>query len=426
MLSHQRSTTMSDQSSIKPQSGKFEEFERELSLKQLQINGLLSITQAINSNHSAAEIFNMYSDFLSFVMTVKKMALYFEEDGRWHCVCSFGLGPDHNNYDATELLKVYRRLSMLSDSDHPLLSQFDKILPVFHKETPIAYVLLGGFAHDDDRYNKMQIITALTNVVAVAMENKRLFKKQIEQERLRQEMKLANEMQLSLVPAIMPKGGKYELNSVYIPHLSVGGDVYDVIQFENDNRLVCCIADISGKGLAAALLMANFQANLRSLIRRRDSPLKFIRLLNKAIYRITKGERYITFFIAEFDQQTRRLRYINAGHTPPYLFMDGRLLSLNEGCTFLGWMENLPGEISIGEMQIPGDALMVCYTDGVTDVVNADGEHFGDEGLSDFISSTGVCGASEFNQKLINRLDQYKGAENYTDDFTLLTLRMFA
>ena len=417
---------MSDQSTVKPQLGKFEEFEMELSLKQLQINGLLNITQAINTNHSAAEIFTMYSDYLSFVMSVKKMALYFEEEGKWNCVCNIGLDAKITSYDATDILKEYKRLSIISDKSHPLLSNFNSILPVFHKETPIAYVLLGNFAREDDSFNEFKIITALTNIIAVAMENKRLFKKQIEQERLRQEMKLANEMQLSLVPAVMPKGKKYEVDSVYIPHLSVGGDLFDFIQFENGNRLICCIADIAGKGLAAALLMANFQANLRSLIRRRDTPARFISLLNKAIYRITKGERFITFFIAEFDQQSRILRYINAGHTPPYLFTNGQVESLQEGCTFLGWMENLPGQINIGERQIPGDALLVCYTDGVTDVVNAEGEHFGDEGLSDFITQTGVCAAAEFNQKLIARLDMFKGTENYSDDFTLLTLRMFA
>ncbi|MFZ4545368.1 MAG: PP2C family protein-serine/threonine phosphatase [Saprospiraceae bacterium] len=417
---------MSDLANIKSQLGKLEEYERELHLKQLQINNLLSITQAINSNHSAVEIYTMYSNFLGFVMSIKKMALYFAEDGKWDCVCSIGLSPQLQAYDATPLLKDYRRLSSILDKEDPLLSQFDNIIPVFHKETPIAHVLLGGFSDFDDRYNKIQFITALTNVIAVAMENKRLFKRQIEQEALRQEMKLASEMQMTLVPTVMPQGDKYELDSVYIPHLSVGGDVYDFIQFDKKNRLICCIADISGKGLAAALLMANFQANLRSIIRRRDSPETFIKLLNKAIFRITKGERFITFFIAEFDQNSRVLRYINAGHTPPYLYMNGQLQTLNLGCTFLGWLDNLPGDINIGEIQIPGDALLVCFTDGVTDVINANGVHFGDDGLAEFISQTGICGAAEFNAKLLSQLDQYKGTENYSDDFTLVTLRMFA
>lgn len=417
-------SNMSDFSKIRTQIGKFEEYERELHLKQLQINNLLSITQAINSNHSAAEIFEMYRNFLGFTMSIKKMALYFSENDRWNCVCHIGIDEAIYNLDATETLRDYRRLTSIVDKSNSLLSHFDNIIPVFHKDTPIAHVLIGGFDEKEDRYNKIQFITALTNVIAVAMENKRLFKRQIEQEVIRKEMKLANEMQLSLVPTKMPQGESYELASVYIPHLSVGGDLYDFIQFEDKNRIVFCIADISGKGLAAALLMANFQANLRSIVRRRITPESFIRVLNKAIFRITKGERYITFFVAEFDQRTRKLRYINAGHTPPFLFSQGKTIPLTEGCTFLGWLEELPKDIQIGEITIPDEAMLVCFTDGITDVCNQQGELFGDEGLAQFIHSTGLCSAATFNQKLIDHLNIFKGKENYTDDFTLVTLRM--
>jgi sigma-B regulation protein RsbU (phosphoserine phosphatase) len=417
---------VSEFAEIKTKLGKFEEYERELHLKQLQINNLLSITQAINSNHSANEIFEMYRNFLSFTMSIKRMALYFEENQNWSCVCQIGLSEELQKFDATATLKHYTRLTNIVDKNNDLLSYFDNIIPVFHKNHPIAYVLVGGFEEKDDRYNKIQFITALTNVIAVAIENKRLFKRQIEQERLNQEMKLANEMQMSLVPTKMPVGTHYELASVYIPHLSVGGDLYDFVQFEDKNRLVCCIADISGKGLAAALLMANFQANLRSIIRRRDTPETFIRLLNKAIYRITKGERYITFFIAEFDQRTRILRYINAGHTPPYLLKEGKLETLNEGCTFLGWLDELPHQIKIGEIHVPNDAMLICFTDGITDACNEAGELFNDEGLANFLLETGICRAAEFNKKLLQHIDAFRGKENYTDDFTLVTLRMFA
>jgi phosphoserine phosphatase RsbU/P len=417
---------MSQLSEIRTQLGKFEEYERELHLKQLQINNLLSITQAINSNHSAAEIFLMYHNFLDFTMSIKKMALYFLEDDKWQCVCNIGLTDEVAAIDATDILKDFRRMMNVTQKDHPLLEHFDNNIPVFHKYNPIAHVLLGGFDEKEDRYNKIQFITALTNVIAVAIENKRLFKRQIEQERLTQEMQLAKQMQLSLVPSKMPKGTKYEVASVYLPHLSVGGDLYDFVQFDNKERLICCIADIAGKGLAAALLMANFQANLRSIIRRRGTPDAFIRMLNKAIYRITEGDRYITFFIAEFDQRTRMLRYINAGHTPPFLYSNGNIEALTEGCTFLGWMEEIPMDIGIGEVHIPDDALLVCFTDGITDVCNPVGTLFSEEGLSSFITQTGMCNAADFNQKLLAHLNDFRVKEDYTDDFTLVTLRLFA
>jgi phosphoserine phosphatase RsbU/P len=417
---------MSQFSDIRAQMVKLEEYERELHLKQLQINNLLSITQAINNNHSATELYAMYQGFLSFTMNIKKMALYFVEEGGWTCVCHNGLSADIVHADVTEVLGSYRRMTNVSQSDDPLLSHFDNIIPVFHKETPIAHVLVGGFDTKDDRYNKIQFITALTNVIAVAIENKRLFKQQVQQESLKKEMKLANTMQLSLVPSVMPKGKKYELDSVYIPHLSVGGDYYDFLQFDDNQRVILCIADIAGKGLAAALLMANFQANLHSLVRRRDDPATFIRLLNKAMFHITKGERFVTFFIAEFDQRTRKLRYVNAGHTPPYLYQDGKLSTLDLGCTFLGCFEPLPMPVVVGEIDIAEDALLVTFTDGITDTCDVQGVHFGDENLAEFIKNAGINGAKEFNQKLIKQLDDYRKDVNFTDDFTLVTLRMFA
>lgn len=417
---------MPDLTNIRERLGMIQDYENKLHLKQLQVNNLLSITQAINNNHSASDIFDMYRNFLSFTMSVKRLALYFVENGQWNCVCHHGLPEKFFATDATPILEKITRLSDLAKEESALLKPFDVVIPVFHKQTPIAHVLIGGFEDKDDRYDKIQFITTLTNVIAVAIENKRLFKKQLEQERFRQEMKLAHEMQMSLVPTKMPKGQKYELAAEYIPHLSVGGDLYDYIQFDENNRIVGCIADIAGKGLAAALLMANFQANLRSIIRRRDSPEAFMRLLNSAIYRITNGDRYITFFIFEFDQRSHKLRYINAGHTPPFLFQDDQLIQLNDGCTFLGWMPEIPSKIEIGEVEITHDALLVCFTDGITDACNDEKEMFGDENLASFIKATGMCNAKDFNEKLISNINTFKQNQDYTDDFTLLTLRMYA
>jgi phosphoserine phosphatase RsbU/P len=417
---------MSDFTNIRDRIAMFQDYENKLHLKQLQINNLLSITQAINNNHSANEIFEMYRTFLSFTMSIKKLALYFVENGHWNCVCHHGLPELFFANDATTVLEKITRLSDITKDTSDLLKPFDVVIPVFHKHTPIAHVLIGGFGDKDDRYDKIQFITTLTNVIAVAIENKRLFKKQLEQERFRQEMKLAHEMQMSLVPTKMPQGEKYELAAEYIPHLSVGGDLYDYIQFDDANRIVGCIADISGKGLAAALLMANFQANLRSIIRRRDSPDAFIRLLNSAIYRITNGDRYITFFIFEYDQRSQMLRYINAGHTPPLLLQHNKIIALDKGCTFLGWMPDLPSKIDVGEVQITDEALLVCFTDGITDACNDNKEMFGDESLATFIRNVGLCGAKDFNDKLIAKINNFKQNQDYTDDFTLLTLRMYA
>ena len=302
-----------------------EELERELNLKQLQIKSLLTITQAINENISADSLFNMYKSFLSWEMGVEKMLLYIRDENTWECVSRI---HEENNLDQNTLdilFKQYNRLHTIKPGDPPELRPFDILIPVYHKKMPLAYALIGGIKQKVDIYNKIQFITTITNIVAVAIENKRLFKRQLEQERFDRDIKLAREVQQMLIPEELPYTKKYQLGSIYKPHQNVGGDYIDYLKFDDD-RFVLCIADISGKGIAAAILMANFQAIIQSLIYQYRDLETFIFALNETVYkRITKSDNYITFFIAEVNVKTRKLKYINAGHYPPILCMDGEV-----------------------------------------------------------------------------------------------------
>ena len=156
-----------------------EQLQNELHLKQLQINRLLGITQAINNNVSANGLYEMYRSFLGWELGIHKMALFIKEDeGKWICTTSIDILPELLLHDISSQLASYDRLKTLEGADHPLIGQFDIVIPVKHKDMPIAYVFIGGFGEDEDVYNKIQFITTITNIIAVAIENKRLFKKQ--------------------------------------------------------------------------------------------------------------------------------------------------------------------------------------------------------------------------------------------------------
>ena len=165
-----------------------------------------------------------------------------------------------------------------------------------HKNTAIAYAFLGGFRDEDDVYSKVQFVTTITNIIAVAIENKRLFKTQVQQQIVNREVELAAEIQQALVPNRLPSGVNYQLSSIYKPHFAVGGDYYDVVEFP-DGQIAFCIADITGKGVSAALLMANFQANFRALVSRRPALEELVNEMNAAVYRVTQGDKFITFFV---------------------------------------------------------------------------------------------------------------------------------
>ncbi len=399
-----------------------EKLERELNLKHLQVNRLLNITQAINNNLSARGLFDMYRSFLDWEIGVKKMALYIRRGEKWECATSIGIDAELLKLDVSDRLAGFTRLHNLDNAEHPLLDQFDVVIPVLHKEQAIAHVFIGGFHEHEDMYEKVQFITTITNVIAVAIENKRLFKRQLQQERLSKEVELASEVQRMLIPKVLPNTEAYQLASIYKPQLGVGGDYFDFIEFEN-GKIVFCVGDVSGKGMAAALLMANFQANFHTLIRKQAALDEFIRDLNHSVNIITGGERFITFFIAEYDIRKRRLNYVNAGHNPPVLIMDGKFHLLTKGCTILGSFRDLP-EVEIGTLQLDGEALILSYTDGLTDLQNPQGEFLNEQVLYDLSRKEYGRSASEFNRLLMERIERFRGEEGYPDDFTVLTCKV--
>jgi len=409
---------------LKKEISKMEALERELHLKQLQINRLLNITQAINNNVSDQGLYDMYNSFLSWEMGINKMALYVQSGEDWTCVSYIGVTEKLTKLNISSELASYQRLRVLEDNrDHELIGQFDVVVPVLHKEHPIAYTFIGGFDENEDMYNKVQFITTITNIVAVAIENKRLFKQQLEQERYNREMELASDMQHLLIPDFLPKSKHYQLDSIYKPHQSVGGDYFDYVEFD-DGKLIFCIADIAGKGLAAALLMANFQANFHSLLQKRAPLDEFVRALNTSLFRITKGDKHLTFFIGEYDTETNTLIYCNAGHNPPVIFSQNKLDTLREGCTILGSFPEIPF-MDLGKVEMKEDTTILTFTDGLTDMQSDAEDYFDEEVLMDFVKDKNDLSAQRFNQTLISQLETFKGRQNYPDDFTVLTCKFF-
>lgn len=399
------------------------QLERDLNLKQLQINRLLNITQAINNNVKMSGLFEMYTSFLSWEMGVKKMALYYRKDKKWVCTAHIGFEENELKSDVSDQLSKYTRLHTLADSDDPFFQQFDVVIPVKHKETHLAYVFIGGFGEEEDMYNKVQFITTITNIITVAIENKRLFKNKIEEERLRKEMELASEMQQLLIPKSLPTRKEYELSAIYRPHLNVGGDYFDFVEHGN-GKITFCIADIAGKGVAAALLMSNFQASFHNLLERHDNLMAFVEDLNRSVLRITKGERFLTFFVAQFDLNTRLLTYVNAGHNQPILAMHGQLTYLSKGTTVLGAFDELPF-IEQGTEKVDGEALILLFTDGLTELQNEAGEFVDEDFGQKFVLEHYQLSAREFNQKVMDALDRFKGRAGFQDDFTVLTCKVF-
>jgi len=403
-----------------------EQLEHKLSLQQLQINRLLEITQAINNNFKIADLFRIYKDILTWEMRIKKFALYTRFDDTWTCVAHAGIEDSLLRHNIEGYLPHFQRPGKVEYPNHELLSGFSIVIPVLHKKYPIAYTFIGENLVDTaDAYEPVRFVSAITNIIAVAIENKRLFKKQLEQERLKRELELAVQVQNMLIPGVLPRNNEFEFDGVYHPHEGVGGDYYDFIEL-GDQEMAFCIADISGKGIAAALLMSNFQASLHSLINRKYlSVIEFATLLNERVLKTTKGDKFITFFIARYHKRKKRLLYLNCGHNPPIMFMNNEVHRLDKGCTVLGAFKKLPG-IEWGQIQMNDDAFFLLYTDGLTDLRNEEGDFFDENRVVEFVKENNTLAVDDFNKRLLDRLDVFKGELGFPDDISFLSAKIFA
>ncbi|MBK8679912.1 MAG: PP2C family protein-serine/threonine phosphatase [Sphingobacteriales bacterium] len=403
-----------------------------LLLLKLRIDTLLDVTKAINQNNSTAELFKIYEFVLRAQMSVASMAIFYF-DGQWKFTGGYGF--DNNNNDSTDVAETipfsdyllqFTHITPLDPPTKPACyASFEVAVPVYHKDKPLAFVLLGKFASHvkESLYTEhYDFIQAVTNIIIVAIENKRLFKQRIEQERLLKELEVAGQVQNLIIPKQLPSNKRVDMQGIYQPHHNIGGDFYDYIPLNNHEFMVC-MADISGKGIGAAMLMAHAQAIVRTLALENPDLKVLIRKLNKRLLETTNGDHFITFFIANCNLKQRTLTYVNAGHNPQILAQDNKITWLNNGCTLLGAFSNLK-EIVVTTEQLKPNALILTYTDGITDLENEAGQRFETERLLAFTTQNAHQKADDFNLQLLQTLKQYKGRQNFTDDVSVLTFRV--
>ncbi|MFC2123919.1 GAF domain-containing SpoIIE family protein phosphatase [Bacteroidota bacterium] len=400
-------------------------WKKKYDLKELELNALLEITQAVNNNLPVDSLYKIYRFTLQANLKLKKLALYVKDE-EFECKASYGTKVDFNNEPIDESFLQITEIGLIEDLENiSPFNEFDTFIPVYHKDNLLALVFSESTmeeGHEDESTNT-NFIQALTNIIIVAIENKKLFRRQKQQKALRRELKIARNVQQNLFPKELPEEGHLQLFASYLPHRSVGGDYYDYIPID-DNQFLICIADVSGKGIPAALLMSNFQASLRTMIRQTNDPEKIIHELNYQTLINGNGDHFITFFMALYNVMTREFKYVNAGHNPPYLCLDnGQILPLESGTTILGSFRDLPF-LKVGCYTDLSRFCFFSYTDGLIETRNSDDEEFGTDKLKDELKDLVDCELKTIHDTIIHALDDFKGIENYIDDITIFSCRV--
>jgi phosphoserine phosphatase RsbU/P len=404
------------------------------SLKRLQIfnfklNALLEITQAINANLSVPELLERYQNILQKELKIGKILIVKYNNNTWECLLD--THSNENYYSCIEVerdLKPFTDICFISSSENLSLKAYDIVIPIFNNNIPIAYVLIGDIDEEMEGVSPvikhLNFIQTISNIIIVAIENMRLVKESIRQEAFKHELELASKMQNMLIPkkSLLPYNDKLIVTSFYQPHFEVGGDYFDYIQM-GENEFGFCIADVSGKGMSAAILMSNFQASLRALFTK-DIPLNaLIEKLNERVLSNANGEKFITLFIGRYNSKSHELEYINAGHNPPLMYEveSGNLTLLRNGCVGIGMLDFIPFILK-GNEYINGFTKILCFTDGLVELIEGEDVHMATPLLEELL-----CNADNIDkniEQIIEKQSIVEGNSAIFDDITMLGIQI--
>lgn len=297
------------------------------------------------------------------------------------------------------------------------------IVPMQIQGKTKGLIILGKRINNIDYTNAdIEFIFSVGSLAIISLENRRLFLEALEKQKLEEELDLAREIQRNLLPQKIPDYKSFDISAVNISSKQVGGDYYDIIELDKDDCVVA-IADVSGKGVPASLLMANMQAFLQ-VICRQNTPLdEATGLINDLISSNTSDGRFITFFWGILNDITKTFNYVNAGHNPPLLIRNGTITKLEIGGMILGVMKTMIPYKSESIQLQTGDVL-VMFTDGISEAMNRRGEEFSDERLEKLSLAVVNENADSILKKIQCEVQNFTDGANQSDDITLVIVKV--
>jgi sigma-B regulation protein RsbU (phosphoserine phosphatase) len=297
------------------------------------------------------------------------------------------------------------------------------IIPMQIKSRTKGLILLGKrssqlmFSQSD-----IDFVSSVGSLAIISIENGRLFNEALEKQRLEKDLEIAQNIQRNLLPGKLPEHKNFEIEAVNKSARQVGGDYYDVIKLD-DERTLFAIADVSGKGVQAALLMANLQAFLQSISKQNIELNEASNLINDLVSENTTDGSFITFFWGIINDQTKELTYVNMGHNPPLLVRNKTIKKLKIGGMILGVMPTVIPYKS-ETIQLESNDALVLFTDGITEAMNKESDEYSDEKLEKLVLGMAEHSAREILNTILSDLGNFTMGEQQSDDITALILKV--
>ena len=366
---------------------------KRLQMSRFKLDSLLDITTSINANLSTDQLLEKYEKILRDDLSIGRILIY-KLSGQWECLLNAGFSEElAATIDPDVHLLQYTNTTTLPHEEENGLPDVEIIIPVHNNNAPLAFILIGDIEEEGEMMSPilkhLRFMETISSIIIVAIENIRLFKETIQQEALKKELELAARMQTLLIPdqKALPENENITITGYYHPHYDIGGDYYDCINL-TENVTGFCIADVSGKGISAALLMSNFQASFRALFTAGVHLEVLIKKLNDVVVANASGEKFITFFVARYNHVTRELEFINAAHNPPVIYdlKTKEFVHLEASCVGIGMLDEIPF-VNTSTIKIKNPSKIVCYTDGLSELKDDKGNDIGTVPIQNHIAN---------------------------------------
>lgn len=406
---------------------RLKKINRELDSKVNQLSSLFDLSKEFSGLLQVEQVAKLLVYSLIGQMLVSKYAIV---------ICSRDSYSILENSFNEELLKTALKNCSVNNFIHPIqkneligeLKIFGEIgseliIPMQIKGETKGLIILGK-RKNNLFYERTDIefISSVASLAIISIENARLFKETLEKQRLEKDLETARNIQNNLLPKKIPTLSNFEIAAYNKSARMVGGDYYDIIKLD-ENRILFAIADVSGKGVPAALLMANIQAFLKSICKMNLSLDASTNLLNDLVAENTTMGSFITFFWGILDNQNKQLTYVNAGHNPPLLIRDNKIIKLKKGGMILGVMQTMIPYVSETIQLFENDSI-ILFTDGITEAMNLKWEEFSDERLETLALQHSHLNASDLLSVIRKNVEDFTLSAEQSDDITSMVIKV--